>query len=447
VLASPLFPIGRARLAEFDRGVRADWPVLGLGFLLVVALLVAVACATGWRMTLPRRVAREWRPSRWAERIGRAGGAVSAVTGVRFAIQRDRAPASTSLVATVFGLIAAVAAIGAALLFATNLDRLVTTPAQYGWNWDALMDTYDSGASSELRARVTSDHDLTGVTIGSRATLLLEGRAVPAFGLARVRGSALPRVSEGRLPAGHHEIVLGVQTLRDLGRSVGERVTASTPNGPVTLRVVGSTTLPSLSLNGSFGLGEGAAVTAGALRSLDPAAQPSFFLVNLRPGVARRTVNGRYADTASTLGAQRPADIQSYDHVRGTPMLLAGLLAVLGAGVLAHLLVTSIRARRHDLAILKTLGLARRQVRATVAWQATTLVAIALAIGIPIAFVAGRWTWQGFAGRLGVDDYVRVPASSFVLIAVAGGLLANLIAAVPARTAARTRPAIVLRSE
>jgi putative ABC transport system permease protein len=309
------------------------------------------------------------------------------------------------------------------------------------------MDTYDSGASPELRTRVTTDHDLTGVTIGSRATLLLEGRAVPAFGLARVRGSAVPRVSEGRLPAGRHEIVLGVQTLRDLGRSVGDGVTASTPDGPVTLRVVGSTTLPSLSLNGSFGLGEGAAVTAGALRSLDPAAQPSFFLVDLRPGVARRTVNGRYADTASTLGAQRPADIQSYDNVRGTPMLLAGLLAVLGAGVLAHLLVTSIRARRHDLAILKTLGLARRQVRATVERQATTLVAIALAIGIPIAFVAGRWTWQGFAGRLGVDDSVRVPALSFVVIAVAGGLLANLIAAVPARTAARTRPAIVLRSE
>ena len=59
--------------------------------------------------------------------------------------------------------------------------------------------------------------------------------------------------------------------------------------------------------------------------------------------------------------------------------------------------MTSVRARRRDLAVLKTLGCSRRQVGATVAWQATTIVGLALVIGIPVGIIAGRWTWRGFA--------------------------------------------------
>ena len=82
-----------------------------------------------------------------------------------------------------------------------------------------------------------------------------------------------------------------------------------------------------------------------------------------------------------------------------------------------------------------------------VAWQATSLGAIAVAIGIPVGFIAGRWLWQGFANSLGVDEGLVVPVAAFALLATAAVVVANLIAAVPARTAARTRAAVVLRSE
>jgi ABC-type antimicrobial peptide transport system permease subunit len=109
--------------------------------------------------------------------------------------------------------------------------------------------------------------------------------------------------------------------------------------------------------------------------------------------------------------------------------------------------VTSVRARRRDLAILKTLGFSRRQVSGTVAWQASTLVAFALTCGVPLGIGAGRWAWGAFAQGIAV-----VPAPVLNPIWVALGLpvavlLANLIAALPARSAARTKPAIVLRSE
>ena len=258
------------------------------------------------------------------------------MSGVRFALQRDRSRGGASLPTTLVGLVASIATIGAALVFGVNLDRLVTTPARYGWNWDALVDTYDAGVTQDFTARVSADHDLVAVTAGSRASLVLDGRTVPSFGFEGIRGHATPLVRAGRWPTAADEVAVGTQTLRDLGKSIGDAVTVRTPGGAsVRLRIVGRTTLPSLALNGTFGLGEGAALTARGMAALDPAAQPSFFLVDLRRGVPRSTIDRRYSDVASTLGPQRPADIQSYERVRATPLVLAGLLGLLGIGVLA----------------------------------------------------------------------------------------------------------------
>ncbi|MFN2613397.1 MAG: FtsX-like permease family protein, partial [Actinomycetota bacterium] len=123
------------------------------------------------------------------------------------------------------------------------------------------------------------------------------------------------------------------------------------------------------------------------------------------------------------------------------------VLALLGCAALAHVLVTSIRRRRRDLAILKTLGFVRGQARRAVAWQATVMVVVAGIAGVPLGIVAGRSLWNQVASGIGVLP--RPATSALVLIAIAPVVvvLANLIAVLPARTAARTKPALVLRSE
>lgn len=150
---------------------------------------------------------------------------------------------------------------------------------------------------------------------------------------------------------------------------------------------------------------------------------------------------------ATTHGPTRPGDIRSYAHVSATPLLLAGLLALLGAGVLADALVVSVRTHRRDLAILKIVGFTPRQVRTTVAWQATALVSAALAVGVPLGVVFGTWTWRSFADNLGIDPATVTPILAFVGIVVASIALGNGIAALPARRAASTRPAVALNSE
>src|SRR5206468_3082553 len=108
---------------------------------------------------------------------------------------------------------------------------------------------------------------------------------------------------------------------------------------------------------------------------------------------------------------------------------------------------TSVRRRRRELALLKTIGFGRRQVGATIAWQATTLAAVGLVVGIPVGLLVGRAVWRSVADGLGVATGATTPTVGLILTVLAALALANLIAFFPARNAARTRPAIALRSE
>jgi ABC-type lipoprotein release transport system permease subunit len=55
--------------------------------------------------------------------------------------------------------------------------------------------------------------------------------------------------------------------------------------------------------------------------------------------------------------------------------------------------------------------------------------------------------WRAVADEIGVASDPAWPVMGIVLLAVGALLVVNLIAAFPARRAASTRPAVVLRSE
>lgn len=121
---------------------------------------------------------------------------------------------------------------------------------------------------------------------------------------------------------------------------------------------------------------------------------------------------------------------------------------MLGAvAALTLTLVASVRQRRRDLALLKTIGFVRRQLAAAVAWKATVAAAVGIVIGIPLGLVVGRWLWDLFAQQISAVPYPTVSIPSVVLVALGTVLLANLVAAAPARAAARTPTALMLRAE
>jgi FtsX-like permease family len=240
------------------------------------------------------------------------------------------------------------------------------------------------------------------------------------------------------------------------------------------MRIVGVAVLPAFS-RGSFaptGLGTGAVLSAAVLspgvvnqsQTATLGCKPTvpcynFFLLRYKPGADlaadAATITVALRKSGCPVGScniapvadQRPGDIKNYAGIRDTPLALAIVLAVLAVGTLAHVLLTGVRRRRRDLALLKTLGFTRRQVLGTVAWEASALAAVALLIGLPLGVLAGRWAWALFANAAGVSAATTVPLPTVLLAFPVTLLAANLIAAAPGWEAARLRPALVLRTE
>jgi ABC-type antimicrobial peptide transport system permease subunit len=149
----------------------------------------------------------------------------------------------------------------------------------------------------------------------------------------------------------------------------------------------------------------------------------------------------------SVLTVQRPAEIINYRSMGTTPAILGIGLAAGATIALGLTLVASVRRRRRDLALLKTLGFTRRQLAATVAWQASVAVGIGTVIGIPIGIVVGRSLWDVFAHQIDAVAQPFVPGLTIAAIGVGAMVLANLIATVPGRIAADTPTALLLRAE
>lgn len=450
---SARFPIGPARRAEPDPGPVLDWPVLFAGGA-AIALLTVSAALIGGDLALRRaRAVARGTPKRSrrtvADRLAALGVPPSVVTGVQSAFESPPA-GGASPVATTVGVVVAIATVTAALVFGSSLGRLVDEPARYGWTWDGVIETFEGGLDDRLTESIDGDPDIAAYSIGARGTVTIEGRPVFAVGLEPGRGNVHVEALRGRLPTEPREIALGRAARRAVGAAIGDDVRATTIDGrTIQLRVVGEALVPALNTSGSEGVSEGAIMTLDGLRDV-AGLRPSFVLIDVAAGDTSARLDAldqRYDEMASVLTDQQPADIRSFDQVRGVPVLLAGLLGLLGAAVLTHALLTAVTRRRRELGLLKVIGFTRRALSATVAVQATALVGLALVVGLPLGLVIGRMAWLAFADRVGVDSAPVNPIAAMGLTAVVACVIANLLAALPAARARRTRPAESLRAE
>jgi MacB-like periplasmic core domain/FtsX-like permease family len=436
----------------------------------ILLSIVGVGALAGWRAARSAgtalgaaEVAGADRPSRVAARATKAGLAPSVVSGVRFALEPGRGRTAVPVRTAVIGLVVAIAAVTGSLTFGKNLSSLVSTPTEYGRTWNADLDTGFGGMPrSKIAAVFSGDPDVAAFAGGDYAQSTIGGRQVPLVGLDAIQGSVSPTIIKGRPPQAPDEIALGGKTLRQLGDGLGDSVEIRVNGAPQRMQIVGQAVFPSLG-QGSFnptGLGEGALTTASVIRSpYYPPNTYAFVVVRFRPGVETSAAIRRLAQRvrASRLcpidqqctfrTVQLPAELTTYAGIRTVPIILALLLIAMGVAVTVHTLVTSVQRRRRDLATLKTIGFVRSQVMTTVTSQASVFALIGLALGIPLGIAAGRWAWTAFANQLGVPPSPIVPLFIVGIAVPVTLLIANLAAALPGRAAARTSPAVVLRTE
>ena len=350
-LLSVFTPIGLARRAEISPGFAFDAPVV-LGGAAVLALLLtaraAVAApraarsgARGTPAVRPGVRMTGWLAGRWL--------APAAVLGIRLAFQPGRGRAAVAVRPAIVGMAAALAAVLAALVFGSSVSHVIGDPSVAGWDWDVTVGNPHSGdVYAQAVPRLRADRFVSGFTVTAMGGAVLDGRDdVTIVGLQTVTGQVVPPVLAGRLPRGPREIALGGRELHALGKSIGDTVAARGPHGPVTLRITGEVVLSPEITNEQTQLGTGGVMTLGGADALSGSQPPprNVFLVALRKPVlpaAMASLKRQFPGTV--LPSVPPPEVRDLSGVSGLPLILAFVLMLLASGIIAHTLVTSVRA-------------------------------------------------------------------------------------------------------
>ncbi len=174
-------------------------------------------------------------------------------------------------------------------------------------------------------------------------------------------------LTEGAAPAGDQEVMLAVSSAGRIGVGVGDELTLTGPLGPRAFRVSGLGFVPAGPHND---YDEGGVVGDTGYDRLFP---PGPVQVPVRPdhpqgraptpgghGPGQRRVPARPGRRPARTGR---SSSQQMRGVQPLPIALAVFLGLLALGAVAHALVTTIRRRKHEMAVLRACGMTRRQSR------------------------------------------------------------------------------------
>jgi putative ABC transport system permease protein len=463
-LLSPLTPIGDARVAEPSPGLAFDVLVFVLGAAGVILVACALSVVPSWRAarSATARSANTGfeRPSIAAAAAAGAAASAPAVTGLRMAFEPGRGRSAVPVRAAILSVAVAVAVLCSTAVFSASLHRLIETPSLSGLTYDALVIAQvddDAKARPITRRVVEGSPFIQTFTSGNIGDAEIGGRNVFVFALAPHGGIGFSSIS-GRVPAdslhdGLPEIAVGPATLRRAHWHVGQTVSfpldVDNALKPVRALIVGTAAMPALPFRQDEP-GDGIVMTLTSYHVLapDPIPEPPCCFVTFKKGIDPQDARAKLqAEGMQVFLRSSRADLAALSKVAGMPTTLAYIIGAAAAIVIAYALLTAIARRRRDLAILKVIGFVRGQVRRAVAWQASALTVVSVAIAIPIGIILGRYGWRLFADQFGVVPDPAVPLYLIVTLIPFALVLANLIAIIPAGAAARTKPALVLREE
>lgn len=452
IVGTQLFPTGIVGPYEPNPGIRIEWMPLVVGSLVLTLLSLCGASLAG-RFAITRVVHDSNRPSTVAALARRLGLGVSSVIGVRFALEPGRGQARVPVRPALIGAVAGVLGVVGALTFRVGIDSTANDMTKFGQTWTYAGFVSFGGPSpaeeAAIRQVARTDPDIASLDDLRSGVLPINGRGTSTFSLTPLRGDFKVAVLSGHAPASADEISIGPATAKAVHVGVGDKVDV----GGKQFTVSGITFAPQ-DPHSDYTDGDWL-TTAGFNRVQPDMSKDKFHEVrfSFKPGIndaaaLKRLPKDFAAGGIAPVTQFIPIEQQTELHsIRVQPMLLGGFLILLAIGAVGHGLASAVRRRRHDLAVLRSLGMTRWQTRLTVAAQATVVALVGLIFGIPLGIAAGRTGWRILADATPVL-YVAPLAAIAVLLAIPGTVaIANLLAALPARRAARLRVSEVLRAE
>jgi MacB-like periplasmic core domain/FtsX-like permease family len=462
IVASRWMPIGAASYVEPHPGIEADWLILGPGWVLAPALIAAGSAAVAALTLTARRRQASPRRSGVATAAAAAGLPVPMVVGARFALEPGRGRSAVPVRPALAGAIAGVLGVLAAFTFSAGVSDAAANPARFGQTWQLStffgFNGHDPGPVGRVLRAVAADRDVTGVDDMRIASAQSGKVSIESFTYDAVAGKKIPVVlTSGRMPAAPDEIVLAPVTAKDLHAVIGSTIRLTGGTTPMPVRVTGIGFVPEGPHNYYSG---GAWLTPAGYDRIFHGAHYAFKFraatVSLRPGADVQAVARRLDATAAAIKGGNvftftPPDpipeVQGIKDVAVLPLALSAFLAVLAIGAVGHALSIAVRRRRHELAVLRALGLTRRQSRLVIVTQATLLAVIGIAFGIPLGVALGRTLWRAASDMTPLAYQPPLAFLALLLIGPVALVAANLLAAWPAERAARLRTGQILRTE
>ena len=434
---SPRFPVAFSRRFLLDTGVHADWVVLGAGVAVLLIAVSAAAWTTAWlTVRLGDRSGR--RPSALALWAGKLALPAPMLVGTRLAVEPGRGKRAVPVRSAFVGAVVGVLGVVACLTLGRGLTSTVDDPARAGVTWDLEAAPEVELPTETLDAAIADDDVTDALAVFWIRAVEMDHSSVPAFGTTPLVGDIDFVILDGRAPVAPDEVALAPVTMDQLGLRIGDEIGVG-PGSSAPARVVGRVLLPATP---HTSYDQSAWMTMDGLERALPdelGDDPGLagVLLRFRSG----TDVEAQIERLNALGIESvnhpvpPGAVEGLSNIRSLPIALAVFFALIAVATVAHALVTTVRRRKHDLAVLRSMGLTRRDSRLAIVWQSTLLAIVGLVVGVPLGIVVGRYLWRQIADSFPLVYVAPLALVAVILLVPIAIVIANLLAAGPARAA------------
>lgn len=458
--ASRVAPLAAMREVAVDRTGHsqarflAGGVVVGLGVLVVVAGALggeparvgigAVVVFAGLLLVSPGL----------ARPVSRVLGApLARLRGVAGALARDNAgrnPRRTS--ATAQALMIGVGLVAFILVVQSSVRASIDEVLDESFAGDFIIDSGTFGLIG-LPPRVAREvADLPDVAVVApvrfaQATVAVPGRGVDDTAVTGATEGVFDLldlvVTTGRARLAPGEVVIAQSRADEAGLELGDEVTVTflddrRPAGARAATVAGiyDDESPTGGV-GNFVLG------LDDFTAAVPTSADAQVVVQLREGVPVAEAEPEIERIVERSGAAEVQSVDEYKEVVGSQIdqvlvLVGGLLAlavIIALLGIANTIALSVLERTRELGLLRAVGMRRRQVRATIRWEAAIISLFGTTLGLFFGLVGGWGIVRALRDQgFGVFE---VPVARFVALAVSAVVLGLVAAVVPAWRAGR----------